>query len=726
MKFKWLILFLLFPFLCVSQNNRIDSLKKILPSLKDSSRVDCLNKLSVEYYINALAETYINVQTDTAISFASKACSEAIKIHYIKGVAEALQNLGEIARDRGDFITAENYFRQSISLFEKIHDREKYSWANLTLGYSLYVQCKFSDAKSAYERARFYYVTIDNKERQSMLFRLISLTYSARGYNEKAFENTLKAIRLTYKISDARGIISSPENMGNLYKNAGEPEIALIYFRLAAQNAKPINPVRYKRLLGDVAMLLHQLDSAIYYYNDAHNSLTLSTTDTIIIQRSLAQKSVGMGEIYLTQHKYDLAIEQFKNPLQFFKKSNNRSNVMRILRGLAKCYYAKQIFSISFLYTKRLFEIAQQTGSRPFVRDSYKLYWEIYDRQKKTASAYKYNLKYTAIKDSILSDEYRRNIALSEMRSQDEQQKTKISLLQKDQDFNKEKLLLQQQQINSESVIRYILIAATGALVLIGIFIFRYINLKRKNEKQHLEHQLELEHLQSKKTKTEFQQQATELEMQALRAQMNPHFIFNCLSSINRFILINKVEEASDYLTKFSRLIRMALQNSEKTFITLENELEALRLYLDLERLRFKNAFNYSITFINTIDSNTVYIPPMLIQPFAENAIWHGLMHKKGVGCLEIQLCAEDKTLTCAILDNGIGRNMSASLNSRSAEKNKSMGVEITAGRLALLNKTKNEAAVFNIEDIFDEEGKGCGTKVVLTMPYKDLTEVVV
>ena len=90
----------------------------------------------------------------------------------------------------------------------------------------------------------------------------------------------------------------------------------------------------------------------------------------------------------------------------------------------------------------------------------------------------------------------------------------------------------------------------------------------------------------------------------------------------------------------------MSLHNSEKTFITLESELEALRLYLDLEILRFKNAFNYSITFINTIDINAVYIPPMLIQPFAENAIWHGLMHKKGIGCLEIQLCAEDKTLT--------------------------------------------------------------------------------
>jgi len=287
---------------------------------------------------------------------------------------------------------------------------------------------------------------------------------------------------------------------------------------------------------------------------------------------------------------------------------------------------------------------------------------------------------------------------------------------------------LQQQQLKQTSLQKKTLLAGIVIIFILGFILFRNILLKRKNEastRRIVENDLQLQKLESKKVKAEFQQQTTELEMQALRAQMNPHFIFNCLSSINRFILVNKIEEASDYLTKFSRLIRMVLHNSEKPLIALESELEALRLYLDLERLRFKNAFNYSITFINTIDINAVYIPPMLIQPFAENAIWHGLMHKKSVGCLEIQLCAEGKALTCTIIDNGIGRNMAASFNSRSAEKNKSMGVEITAGRLALLNKSRAQAAVFNIVDLMDDEGNGCGTKVVLTIPYKELTEVI-
>ena len=194
------------------------------------------------------------------------------------------------------------------------------------------------------------------------------------------------------------------------------------------------------------------------------------------------------------------------------------------------------------------------------------------------------------------------------MRLLDEQQKTKICLLQKDQQISLEKLSLQQQKIISESLIRKVFIGSIIVFVLVAVIIFRYIILRRRNEKQRLEYELELQHLKGNKTKIEFQQQATELEMQALCAQMNPHFIFNCLSSINRFTLINKIDEASDYLTKFSRLIRMALHNFKKSFITPESDLDALRLYLDLERLRFKNAFNYSITFINTIDLIISYI----------------------------------------------------------------------------------------------------------------------
>jgi LytS/YehU family sensor histidine kinase len=168
----------------------------------------------------------------------------------------------------------------------------------------------------------------------------------------------------------------------------------------------------------------------------------------------------------------------------------------------------------------------------------------------------------------------------------------------------------------------------------------------------------------------------------------------------------------------------MALHHSEKSLITLEDELETLRLYLDLERLRFKNAFNYSITFINSVDSALVYIPPLLIQPFAENAIWHGLMHKQGPGYLDIELSMVKEVLTCVITDNGIGRTKAAYLNhNKTGTRNKGMGVQITVDRLALFNRTGNDKSVFDIEDITDEAGNPGGTRVTLNIKYQDVTK---
>jgi len=207
---------------------------------------------------------------------------------------------------------------------------------------------------------------------------------------------------------------------------------------------------------------------------------------------------------------------------------------------------------------------------------------------------------------------------------------------------------------------------------------------------------------------------------------MNPHFIFNCLSSINRIILKNESQTASDYLTRFSRLIRMVLINSQKSMITLEDELHMLRLYLDMERLRFKDSFDYSIIFTNTIDEGSVFIPPLLLQPFCENAIWHGLMQKDSHGHLTLELSVREKVLQCVIEDDGIGREAAETLKSKSAEKQKSMGLQITAQRLALLSQSKHVESFYSIEDTRDEKNNISGTRVTLKIYYKEMAEQIV
>ena len=219
----------------------------------------------------------------------------------------------------------------------------------------------------------------------------------------------------------------------------------------------------------------------------------------------------------------------------------------------------------------------------------------------------------------------------------------------------------------------------------------------------------------------ELQQQTTELEMQALRAQMNPHFIFNSLNSINRFILQNNKAQASEYLTKFSRLVRMILQNSQAPLISLESELEALQLYLDLEALRFDNHFSYKISFSEDLDIEILKVPPLIIQPYAENAIWHGLMHKEEKGYLDIEVSQTDEHLLLKITDDGIGRKQAAIMNSKKDTRHKSMGLKITADRIAMLHKLNGNESAVTINDLMHADGNAGGTEVIIKIPVINL-----
>jgi LytS/YehU family sensor histidine kinase len=161
------------------------------------------------------------------------------------------------------------------------------------------------------------------------------------------------------------------------------------------------------------------------------------------------------------------------------------------------------------------------------------------------------------------------------------------------------------------------------------------------------------------------------------------------------------------------------LQNSSKKSIPLANEIETLRLYIDLERVRFKKHFDYIIRGNEMLDAESIMVPPLLLQPFAENAIWHGLMHKEEGGELTISISQEGEMLSCIISDNGIGREKAAALKSKSASYKKSMGMQITASRLQILNEGNDKQSSLQIIDIKDERGKACGTTVIIKIPRK-------
>jgi len=213
-----------------------------------------------------------------------------------------------------------------------------------------------------------------------------------------------------------------------------------------------------------------------------------------------------------------------------------------------------------------------------------------------------------------------------------------------------------------------------------------------------------------------FRQQLNELENKALRSQMNPHFIFNSLNSINSYIIKNKTDEASAFVTKFARLIRLILDNSMESSVLLEKELMALNLYIEIENKRFENKFTWQIEVDPELDTGHLLVPPMVIQPYVENAIWHGLLHKDSPGMLSISLQCRNGFLEIEIKDDGVGREAAIDLRSKTSLKTKSHGLDVTAKRIMNFNGDTLEGDAVSITDLFLPEGKPSGTLVVLKL----------
>lgn len=220
--------------------------------------------------------------------------------------------------------------------------------------------------------------------------------------------------------------------------------------------------------------------------------------------------------------------------------------------------------------------------------------------------------------------------------------------------------------------------------------------------------------------RTEINKKMAELELKALRSQMNPHFMFNSLNSIKNYILQAEPKLAAEYLSNFAHLIRMILQNSREKSITLEEELETLKLYIELEQLRFEDAFDFHCSVDHELRLDSVKIPPMLLQPYIENAIWHGLMHKKAHGHLSLAFKTQNGTVSCIIDDDGIGRAKAREMKSLSAVRYKSMGMGITKDRIEIMNKMDELGIEAEIIDKVDALGTASGTTVIIRIPEQN------
>lgn len=217
--------------------------------------------------------------------------------------------------------------------------------------------------------------------------------------------------------------------------------------------------------------------------------------------------------------------------------------------------------------------------------------------------------------------------------------------------------------------------------------------------------------------KADFEHQVSEVQMQALRAQMNPHFLFNSLNSIKYFAISKSKDETAAYLSKFSLLVRSILNNSKSRTISLKDELDALQLYIEIEHLRLDGKFDYAIDIDSSIHIRQAQIPPMILQPYVENAIWHGLMHMEGRGKLLVQVKDMGHQIQCVIEDNGIGRAKAAEFRNARTDHKKSVGMQITSDRITLINRIYKIDTQVHVVDLTDKDGQAAGTRVVINVP---------
>ena len=239
-------------------------------------------------------------------------------------------------------------------------------------------------------------------------------------------------------------------------------------------------------------------------------------------------------------------------------------------------------------------------------------------------------------------------------------------------------------------------------------FVFRFLDKRRKQDQV-------------------IKERINNLKMQALQAQMNPHFVFNAMYAIQNFLITNKQEEALIYLARFAKLIRLIFEQSRKQLISLEEEIEFISLYLDLEKLRFRDKIDIQLAISPVLKKkmDDINIPPLLIQPIIENCFKHGLMHKKEKGILKINFYAENNFLHCVVEDNGVGRKLAQELNSWQEDQHNPSGIETTRERLQITNQSKtskNKQKINNLTiiDLYDQLGNASGTKIDIEIKYQD------
>ncbi len=518
-----------------------------------------------------------------------------------------------------------------------------------------------------------------------VVYRRMEAVRSALDYHKEAL---LIADAINPKSETVKKSIAvSLNSMGNIYLAIEQYDLAIERFAKSLKIEKEVNnklglAINYHNI-GYAKEGLGDLDSALEYYKKSlqYNAEINSTIGKVICNSSI-------GTILIQKNKNEEAITLISSILEDAKKLRDKFHLSGVYSSLGWAYLNTGDYKNARNYLEKGQELALKYNFTSSIKANFDYLSSLAEKENDYKQALEYSQESKKWYEKIVKEQNVQYVNDIIIKYDTEKISDKLNLLEQEREIEKLKYRKN----------RNILIASTAVLFLVVVILYvLYRQRYLKNEKR-----------------------IVILEQDILRSQMNPHFVFNSLNSIKQYIITNEQKNAVYYLNKFAKLMRKILEASKTKEVTLAEELETINLYFSIENIRFSNEIEFTTNIDENLDINSTKIPSLLLQPFVENAIWHGLSSKEGAKKISLVIDKlSDDFISITIMDNGIGREKSAIIKENKVIKRKSVGLSLTKQRLVNFVKNYRNKFSLNFEDLKDSDDNATGTKVILELPLR-------
>ncbi len=633
--------------------------------------------------------------------------NDSLKIIY--GIELARQ----LHRDSHDEEQEYHYSQQAIETALKTGNPLLYARALDNLGLLYRYHQRYGEAIPLHTKA---FDLIEHEEVEPIYKMIFANNAGVAGrYNQRydlAVAYYMKALKIAEKTNDIKNIAISNNGIGNALGNIpGRGEEALPYFQRSLKAEKQRN--------NSLGVAMNYLSISDYYIDKKEFETARKYLQELLEINQEREDAYGLaitnefyGISYLEEgQNLGRATFYFRNALDRFKRLEDKHKQAEILLSLGDIKTRQNALFEAQEYYQRSLEISEELNQHGLIMENSLRLSEILEQQNNPQAALQYLRQANIYEDSIKLAEQNIEIAALMRQYNLEQKENHIQLLEKDKALQETLLVNQRQKLERRKILMVLM--GIGLLFILIVLLLQY-RLSRTKKKTTIRIQQE----EKEKMKAIYERNLARAEILVTRLRINPHFLFNSLNAITYLIQSEQNAKAMKYLVVFSRYTRLVLETSQKHVVPVAEELKLTRYYLTLEENRFEKDFSYEITGDDLPEVEKVYIPPLLLQPFIENAIWHGLLpSKKDKKMLHLKVISEQENIRIIIDDNGVGRKPRGSKNGEKAHK--SMGMDIIKERVELFNRSYDSRLEYDVIDKKDENGTRLGTRIVFNLRHR-------